>query len=456
MKKIFVFIFLLLPLCSFSRPNLYIAYENVPKISIFDTAINKITQDIKLKFSVNDIKLDYEDKYLYFISEETNSLYRMQTKNFVIDTDFVNVGAAPCAIAISKDNKKIYIVNKGSKNIVIVRIPEMELTEEIINISYVPKNIIVSDDNKKAFVTLEGRKGIAVVDLDKNKVIGFIDTGIDPKSMCIYQGRLFITNEGIGSISVVDLKNYKVLNEIVTSDLPRGIDAFNNQIYIGVATGIDIFETIKFEKPASLGLDGQSYDVVYAKTSGGDKIYVANYNEESSKGIVAVIDPFLNEITDEISVEGKPLRLEIKKPLPTATQTATSTHTYLPTATLVFTSTPYPTATLMPTKAAVKKKIQQKPKPVSTKGPDLLTSDLKGKVWFINGPASGVKVKAISKHTNKIFVERTDNNGNFIFKDIPLGAYVISVEETYIKEKAVAVVLNKGENKPIVISVQKR
>lgn len=457
MKKFFVFIFLLFPVLAFSRPNLYIAYDGDRKISILDTAINKVIQEIRLKFSVNDIKLDYDDKYLYFISGETNSLYRMQTKNFVIDTDFVNVGASPCAIAVSKDNKKIYIVNQGSKNIVIVKIPEMELTEEIINIVQIPKNIIIADDNKRAFVSLDGRKGIAVVDLVQNKVKGFIDTGIDPRNMCIYQDRLFITNEGIGSVSVVDLKTYKVLNEIVTTDLPRGIDAFNNQIYVGVATGVDIFETVKFEKPASLGLDGQSYDVVYSKTSGGDKIYVANYSEEG-KGVIAVIDPFLNEITEEIPVQGKPVRLEIKKPLPTPTATfiPTSTSTNLPTATLTFTSTPYPTATPEPEKPKVKKKITAKPKPSPTKEMNLLTSDLKGKVWLLDGPAVNVKVKAISKHTNKIFIEKTDHNGNFVFKNIPIGAYVVSVEETYIKEKAVAVVLNRGENKPLVISVQKR
>ncbi len=455
MKKILILFFLLFPFIIFSRPNLYIAYDGEPKISILDTAINKIIQDIRLKFTVNDLKLDYDDRYLYFVSAETNSLYRMQTKNFVIDTDFVNVGASPCAIAISKDNKKVYIVNQGSKNIVVVKIPQMELSEEIINIAYIPKNIIITDDNKRAFVSLDGRKGIAVVDLYQNKVKGFIDTGIDPNSMCIYQDRLFITNEGIGSVSVVDLKTYKVLNEIVTSDLPRGIDAFNNQIYIGVGSGIDIFETVKFEKPASLGLDGQSYDVIYSKTVNGDKIYVANFTEDG-KGVIAVIDPFLNEITEEIPVSGKPKRLEIKKPQPTPTQTSTSTTTptNFPTATL--TNTPLPTATVIPTKVPVKKKTAAKPKPTATKEPDLLTADLKGKVWLLNAPASYVKVKAISKHTDKILITKTDHNGNFVFKNLPIGAYVVSVEETYIKEKAIAVVLNRGKNKPLVISVQKR
>lgn len=102
----------------------------------------------------------------------------------------------------------------------------------------------------------------------------------------------------------------------------------------------------------------------------------------------------------------------------------------------------------------MKKKI--KPKPTIAKEPNLLTTDLIGKVWLLNAPASYVKIKAISKHTNKIYETKTDHNGNFVFKNLPIGGYVVSVEESYIKEKAVAVVLNKGKNKPLVISVQKR
>jgi len=455
MKKLLAFIFLLFPLIVFARPDLYICYDGDPKISILDTSINKIIQDIKLKFSVNDIKLDYEDKYLYFISSDTNSLYRLQTKNYIIDTDFINVGLNPAAIAISKDNKKIYVVNKGSKNITIVKIPSMELSEEILPLSFNPKGIIIADDNRRAFVSLDGRKGIAVIDLMANKVKGIIDTGIEPWGMCIYQNKLFVTNEGVGSVSVIDINTYKVLNEIVTSDLPRGVDAFNNQIYIGVTSGIDIFETVKFEKPASLGLDSPGYGIIYAKTTSGDKIYVASHNEEG-KGEVAVIDPYLNEIVEEIPLTGKPNILEIKKPLPTATPTFTSTKTQIPTATFTLTKTPIPTATPTSTKVPVKKKIKPKPTPTIIKGPDLITTDLKGKVWLLNGPASYVKVKAISKHTNKIYETKTDHNGNFIFNNLPIGGYVVSVEATYIKEKAVAVVLNRGENEPLVISVQKR
>ena len=57
---------------------------------------------------------------------------------------------------------------------------------------------------------------------------------------------------------------------------------------------------------------------------------------------------------------------------------------------------------------------------------------------------------------NKIYTVKTDGNGRFKFKKLPIGGYTISVEATYIKAKSVAVVVNRGKNKELVIKVKKR
>jgi len=125
------------------------------------------------------------------------------------------------------------------------------------------------------------------------------------------------------------------------------------------------------------------------------------------------------------------------------------------TATAVKTATPLPTATAVPTKKPAPRPTAR-PKPKATPAPQLLSSDLKGRVWMGNSPVKNVRLRALSKHTAKVYEVKTDSNGSFVFKALPIGAYVISVEATYIKEKALAVTVVRGVNKPLVISVQKR
>ncbi|MCE5300488.1 MAG: carboxypeptidase-like regulatory domain-containing protein [Spirochaetia bacterium] len=87
----------------------------------------------------------------------------------------------------------------------------------------------------------------------------------------------------------------------------------------------------------------------------------------------------------------------------------------------------------------------------------MLRSDLSGRVFMNNNPVgAGVKIKAISKHTDKVYVTKTDEDGRFRFEKLKIGAYVISIEATYIVEKAVAVTVNRGKNPEMKIDVKRR
>lgn len=456
MRKILYFFVLFLIIANVYPGNyLYVSYYQSKKISVIDTAANDIFKEIKLPCQPGRMQLSPDDKYLYFTGYDTNAVYRIKTKNLTLDTDFVSVGSAPVAIAISYDNKKIYVANEKSRNISVVDISDFSLSYESVRLSAAPKSIILSEDNKKAFVSLSGQAGVAILDIEKLKITGLIPYGAEPWDLCVYGNRLFFTNEGVASVSVIDIKKAKLLNEIVTTDSPRGLDIIDDLIYIAVSNGVDIFETLRYEKPASIGVDYSTYDVVAGKTSAGNRVFVAGYNKSEKTGKIAVIDTEINEVISEIDVAGWPIYLEIKRTKPTPTPT--DTHTPLPTDTY----TPHPTFTPRPTDTPQpipthtpkpKKKIKPTPEQVSS----IIKSDLSGRIMMDNMPVKKIKIKAVYKHSDKIYTVYTDDAGRFTFKQLPIGGYVISVEATYIKEKAVAITLHKDNNPDLIINVKKR
>ncbi len=460
MKKILCFFILFLFIIPvYSTNYLYVSYNNLKKISVIDTSANEIFKEIKLPCLARRMQLSPDDKYLYFTGYDTNAVYRIKVKNLTLDTDFVSVGSAPVAIALSSDNKRIYIANEKSRNLSVISVSDFSVSEEPVQMPAAPVAMALSDDNKKAFVGLAGQSGIAVVDTEKLKTIAVIPFGTDPWDLYVSGNRLFFTNEGVASISVVDIKKNKLLNEIVTTDTPRGMDIIDNLIYVGVSNGVDIFETLRYEKPASVGVDYSTYDVVAGKTSEGKRVFVAGYNMGDKTGKIAVIDTELNEVTSEIDVEGWPMYLEIKRTKPTTAPT--DTYTPMPTDTPASkpTFTPVPTDTPEPAPKPTpkpKKTIKPTPKPTQEKISSIIKEDLTGRVILDNQPVKNVRVKAIYKHSEKIYTTYTDSAGRFAFKQLPIGGYVVSVEATYIQEKAVAITLNMGKNKDLIINVKKR
>ncbi len=469
MKKIFAILaFFGFAAGLFAAPNLYVGYDKAKKITVIDSAVNEATGDIVLKTAVSDMKLDPDDRYLYYTSREANALYRIKTKNLTVDADFTSTGYAPVGIAIKNDNKAIYVINSKSNNISVIDPQTMESIGDPITLPASPRAIVITDDDRKAYIALSDTNGVALLDIATGKITGVIPTGADPYALTTYNNKLlFVTNEGMASVSVIDMKKNAVINEIVTTDMPRGMAVYGNLLYVSVMNGIDIFELKGFTKPSSVGLDYTPFDCEFGKTPSGPRIFSAGYADGATSGKVTVFNPAEGDIITEIELEGAPKYLEIRKIKPTPVPTATLVPTKVPTAvptevpTKVPTIAPTKVPTKIPTKAPTPKptpipKKKKKPTPVPTVDM-MLKADLKGRLFFENRPvAAGIKVKALSKHSDKVYTVLTDDSGRFIFEKLPIGAYVVSVDATYIKEKAVPVTVNRGSNPVLEINTVKR
>ncbi|HDQ25538.1 MAG TPA: hypothetical protein ENN43_02190 [bacterium] len=453
MKKTFILFILAAVLSSvcFARPFLFVSHDRHMKLTVINTANNEVAREIPLDFYPKDIKLTPDEQFLYIAGYDTNALYRLRTRNFTIDSDFISVGSSPVSLAITPDSKKIYVINSRSKNVTIVDLPDFNVSTDPVPLPAAPVNIVITNDGKKAFIALSDSNGIAVMSLVSNKILGVIQTGAGPWGMHIHDHRLFVTNEKLASISVIDTNRNRLVNEIVSTDLPRGICGFGNFLYVAVSKGLDIFETVRYEKPASMSLFYSVYDAEHGRTASGDRIFIAGYDDSSKTGKIAVLDPRENEIIKEIDVDGRPYYLEMRRQWPTPVPTVTNTAVPTPVFTAVPTSTPIIKPTPKP-----KPRATAKPAPKPTAAPSLLSSDIRGRVFLNNNPVPNVDVKAINRHNNKIYTAKTDGSGRFMFKALPIGGYVVSVEASYLKGKAVALTVNQGTNPDVIINVERR
>ncbi len=442
---------------AYSSSYLFVSHDNLPLITVISPNADEKAYEIKLTAPADEMKLSPDGRTLYYVNSKANALYRIDLKSFKPNPEPLRTGFFPVSIVITPDGKKAYVANMRGKTLSVVDLEKFDMMKDPIQLGAQPKALAISDDGSRVFAALSDRDGVAVIDTESDTVRKKIETGISPWGIITGGGRVFVTNEGIGSISVIDIKREALLNEVVSTDSPRGVAYSGGQIYAAVSGGVDIFEVRSYEKPASLSLDYEMYDVEEVFAGRKSKIYIAARDSSGESGRVISVNPAENEIVTEIEVKANPKYLEAMRKWPPP-----PTPTFTPVPTAAPTEVPTVKPTPVPTKAPVKKPTPKPapakkptPKPAPTKDP-LLHSDLKGKVMIKDVPVPGVTIKALNKHTDKVYTVTTDGSGNFIFKALPIGGYTITVNATYLEEKAVATTINRGRNADLIIDVKRR
>jgi YVTN family beta-propeller protein len=458
MKKLIVLLFLSLPAFLFSAPYLYISHNQFNKISIMDTANNAIVTEVTGNANIKGMKLSPDSKYLYFASSDNNSVYRMKTSDFTVGKDFVNVGYSPIQLAIKNDNSGIIVSNSKSNNISFISLPDFKIDGEPLDVGGSPRAIALSEENGKAFVALWDKASVAIVSLVNKKVLDTIPVGDEPWGMAIKGDSLYVTNSGDDSISVINVKTGLLKSTVKTSKTPRGIAIYNDSIYVTALDAVEVYDADTLSKTASIDINYVMYDCVYGKVPAGDKIFICGYIADEEKGKVSVIDPSMNKVIYDIDVPGWPFNLEIGKThrqaaaTPTIAPAPEEEHTAVPVITATAMPTPIIQATPTITATATPKKKSVKHKAAKV----LETARIEGDVFIGNDRYANAVVKAINSKTNTITTTTADNNGHFVFEKLSLGAYIITIDATALKNNSIPVTAVKGKNNTLTIKVEKR
>ncbi len=204
--------------------------------------------------------------------------------------------------AITPDGKYVLSTHGLKNNISVVDIEENKLVRTI-KTGMVPNYTLITDNGKTAYVSNSGSNNISEIDLIKWKVIRQLDSGPAPEHMVFSKDQkiIYVSNPRVGRVSAVSVKTGKVLKKYKIGKAAHGLDIGDD--------GITLFASSKKEnklvavntqtgKKRELALSPAPYHL--NTITGTGKVYVSS----RKKPIIWVIDQKTMNIIGTIKLPG--------------------------------------------------------------------------------------------------------------------------------------------------------
>lgn len=198
-------------------------------------------------------------------------------------------------------NSKLYLVHPAHGH-VMLEIPVAGWTH----------HEAITPDGRYVISTHTTRQGVSVVDLQSNKVVATIKTGIAPNYTVVTpDGKTaYVTNTGSGNISVIDLATYKVTSTLESGPAPEhmvmsrdGKTLYVANVGTGTVSAVSIASG-KVDKSWKLassihGLDmGDDGKRLFASSKSDNKLFALNIATGQVRELALSPSPYhLNTIT---------------------------------------------------------------------------------------------------------------------------------------------------------------
>ena len=147
-------------------------------------------------------------------------------KQKVIKT--MKIGRYPRGIAISSDSRYAYVAEMGGNS--IHRIDLTDFTKSLIPIGSNPRAIQLSPDDKTLYATLNISGKVIAWNLEQNKVIKSVKTGLSARSLALNGDgtALFVVNFRSGTMTKLRTADLSIIQNIKVCKEPIGV-TYDNQ-----------------------------------------------------------------------------------------------------------------------------------------------------------------------------------------------------------------------------------
>lgn len=157
----------------------------------------------------------------------------------------IKIGRYPRGIAISSDSKYAYIAEMGGNN--IHRIDLTDFTKSLIPIGSNPRAIQLSPDDKTLYATLNISGKVIAWNLEQNKVIKSVKTGLSARSLALNGDgtALFVVNFRSGTITKLRAADLSIIQNVKVCKEPIGVtyDNETEQAWVACYEGsIKVFQ----------------------------------------------------------------------------------------------------------------------------------------------------------------------------------------------------------------------
>ncbi|HEX7585607.1 MAG TPA: bifunctional YncE family protein/alkaline phosphatase family protein [Prolixibacteraceae bacterium] len=202
-------------------------------IQLIDPQKMQLLDSIVTKKSWLGLTFSKDGKYLYASGGNDNWIMRYQVKNQkLVPFDTLVIGKpwpekiSPAGIAVDDDNKMLYAVTKENNSLYTFDLKEKKVKNQF-PLGGEGYACLLSNDGKTLFISCWGCDKVVLFDTRTQQMAGWIPVGDNPNDLCLTRNDkyLFVANANDNSVSVISLEQKRVieiLNSALYPDSPSG------------------------------------------------------------------------------------------------------------------------------------------------------------------------------------------------------------------------------------------
>jgi len=202
-------------------------------IHLIDAEKMQLLDSVIMKKSWLGLTFSKDGKYLYASGGNDNWIVRYLVKNNKLEPfDTLTIGKpwpekiSIAGIAVDDDQKFLYAVTKENNSLYVYDLKEKKIKSQF-PLGGEGYTCLLSNDNKMLYATCWGCDKVVLFDTRKQQMAGWVPVGDNPNDMCITKNGkyLFVCNANDNSVSVISTEQNRVieiLNSALFPDSPSG------------------------------------------------------------------------------------------------------------------------------------------------------------------------------------------------------------------------------------------
>ena len=279
--------------------------QSTQSLQLIDVASEKILSTTVIAKSWVGLAFSADEQYLYAGGGNNNHILQYRIANNQLQlTDSINLGKpwpnkiSPAGIAIDDEQKLLYVVTKDDNSLYVADLVTKKV-KNIYKLNGEAYTCILSPDKKTLYISCWGCDRVVLFDTKQNKIVAEIPVGDNPNELCLDKKGtyLYVANANDNSVSVINTKQRKVVESLTASlypDAPPGstsnglaLSTDNKTLFIANADNncLAVFDVSKPGFSKSEGFIPTGWYPTCVKLI-GKKIFVTN-----GKGMSSMANP---------------------------------------------------------------------------------------------------------------------------------------------------------------------
>ncbi len=204
---------------------LFIANEDVGKLSVVDVAKKQIIKEVEVSEEPEGVRVSPDGKIVAVTCEEEGEIAIVDTESHKL-LGMVKVGERPRDLVYTKDSKTLYVTCEASGYVSVLDIANQKVLKNIeLGKGNLPVGVVLSNDEKHLYIAGGRGKSVVKVDIEAGEVVKRVTVEDRPWGLDkdLNEKFLISANGGSGDISFIDIRKFEVVKTLKVGEGPWGV-----------------------------------------------------------------------------------------------------------------------------------------------------------------------------------------------------------------------------------------